>query len=590
MTGFALRFLICNLYLSLILVGFLLIRHLLKNQLSARMSYRLWFPLLALFVVPFLPLGLSRFSFSFLNNLFFRSLSDTSVSHGNGFDTLEASSGNWINDLSLSVHAHSHSGISFLLLALWILGMLFAILLSCKSLFHLHRIKRSSLQLQDPEAVLLYQQCAQELGVEKEIPIYGTMYLTSPVMTGIIFPLIYLPLPLLSDCSKAELRYILLHELLHYKHKDAWANLVVNLIHTIYWFNPFVGYALREMRCDREMACDASVLDVLSEKDYLDYGNTLIDLAEKNFSSPFASGLTDRKKQLHRRISNIASYCPASRKQRFYSITAIVFLSLILLGIAPSLSLYASGDTYSNWEANTENITYVDYSSYFANYEGSFVLYNPERDTWKLYNKELALARTAPDSTYKIFSALFGLDAGFITPEHSTLRWDGTPYPFDTWNTNQTLDSAMANSVNWYFHSIDSKLGTSKVAKYLEQINYGNEDMSGGLSSYWLESSLQISPVEQVQLLTALYQESLPFASEHMRAVKNALALPSPISGTLHGKTGTGKMDDQERNGWFVGWLERDGQTYLFATNIKSDSGASGAVAAEITLDILQAE
>ncbi len=44
---------------------------------------------------------------------------------------------------------------------------------------------------------------------------------------------------------------------------------------------PFVWFALREMRNDREVACDTSVLKMLEEDDYEDYGNTLINFIEK---------------------------------------------------------------------------------------------------------------------------------------------------------------------------------------------------------------------------------------------------------------------------------------------------------------------
>ena len=55
---------------------------------------------------------------------------------------------------------------------------------------------------------------------------------------------------------------MLLHELQHYRHKDAIANYLMNFAGVLYWFNPFVWFALREMRNDREVACDTSVLKI----------------------------------------------------------------------------------------------------------------------------------------------------------------------------------------------------------------------------------------------------------------------------------------------------------------------------------------
>ena len=80
---------------------------------------------------------------------------------------------------------------------------------------------------------------------------------------------------------------MLLHELQHYKHKDAIASFLMNLARVIYWFNPFVWYALKEMRNDKEVACDTSVLNMLDEDTYEDYGNTLINL-QKSFSYSFS--------------------------------------------------------------------------------------------------------------------------------------------------------------------------------------------------------------------------------------------------------------------------------------------------------------
>ena len=76
------------------------------------------------------------------------------------------------------------------------------------------------------------------------------------------------------------------------------------------------------------------------------------------------------------------------------------------------------------------------------------------------------------------------MEDGVITPENTFIAWDGKSYPFDTWNTDQTLQSAMRNSVNWYFQSLNEQLGSPSVNEYIQQLKYGNENMSGDFSSY----------------------------------------------------------------------------------------------------------
>ena len=55
MSDFMIRFLICNILFCGIISILLLMKHILKNCLSSRMQYNLWFLLLGLLTVPFLP-------------------------------------------------------------------------------------------------------------------------------------------------------------------------------------------------------------------------------------------------------------------------------------------------------------------------------------------------------------------------------------------------------------------------------------------------------------------------------------------------------------------------------------------------------
>lgn len=146
----------------------------------------------------------------------------------------------------------------------------------------------------------------------------------------------------------------------------------------------------------------------------------------------------------------------------------------------------------------------------------------------------------------------------------------------------------MSASVNWYFQSIDEQLKATLVSDYLTQIGYGNEEINGDFSTYWLESSLKISPVEQVELLTKLQNNSLDFSSENINAVKDSICLSASDDGTFYGKTGTGRVDGKNVNGWFIGFVETSDNTYFFATNIQGKSTANGATASKITLEILK--
>ena len=588
MTAFMIHFFLCNILISGIIVILLLLKRLLKNSLSSRMQYNLWLLLLGLLAVPFIP-----FRFIGLPQIFFWLTglwnSPSPVPLTNTVQAITSPNSNWMNDFAISVNSKTPPITGYIVAGIWFAGMFIMILSLIKSTLRLRSLKNSALPLQNQEVRILYHRCLEEMNIHRDIPVCSTAFLKSPMIIGFVKPCIYLPIHLISAYNEAELRYMLLHELQHYRHHDALANMLMNLAGVVYWFHPLVWFSLKEMRNDREIACDTSVLQMLDDDAYADYGNTLINFAEKisMASFPFSSGLGGNKNQIQRRIIHIASYEKPTFAKKLKGTVAFALIVLLLVRLTPALSAYAADTDHYAWESSSAQISYVDLSSYFGTYDGSFVMYDAGNNAWSIHNIDHALLRVSPDSTYKIYDALFALEAGIITPEHSRMAWDGTPYPFEAWNADQTLPSAMASSVNWYFQSLDRQLGMTALSDNIHMIGYGNENINGSLSAYWMEGSLEISPVEQVELLVRLQNNSFGFAPENICAVKDALRLFSSDDAIYYGKTGTGRVDGQDVNGWFVGFIETPDTTYYFATNIQADSKATGSAASEITMSIL---
>lgn len=591
MENFIVRFLVCNIFISAIIGILSAAKYLFKNILTSRMQYHLWFLLLGLLAIPFIPMrsngAIPLFSWG---EAFRSALSpNTAATLEKAISHSIPAASNWLNDFALSVSKKTSSPAVLVLYGIWISGMSAMIMSAVKSKIHLNALKKSALPLQNREIRKIYQHCLNEMHIKKDIPVYSTAFLKSPIITGFLKPCIYLPIHLISDYDAAAMRYILLHELQHYKHKDALANYFITLTGILYWFNPFVWYALKEMCNDREVACDTSVLEMLYEDDYEKYGITLINFAEKVSltSFPFSSGISGTMKQMKKRILNIASYEKLSLQKKLRGSAAFALIALLLFTFAPALSAHAASQNRYQWKTMSKHISQRDLSAYFGDYKGSFVLYDLENDCWTIHDMQRATLRVAPNSTYKIYDALFGLEKSIITPENSRMAWDKEIYPFEAWNADQNLYSAMSSSVNWYFQRIDSQLGTSSIYDYIQKIGYGNKNITGDSSTYWLESSLKISPVEQVELLIRLYNNDFGFAGKNIAAVKNSIHLFSSESGSLYGKTGTGRINGQNVNGWFIGYVEDSGHTCFFAVNIAAGSNASGSHASEIALSIL---
>ena len=226
----------------------------------------------------------------------------------------------------------------------------------------------------------------------------------------------------------------------------------------------------------------------------------------------------------------------------------------------------------------------VDFPSIFKKLDGCFVLREVGRD-WSLrYRDERCAKRLNPCSTFKIFTALAGLEAGALKDETTLLKWDGSPQTFKHSEKDHTLSSAMRDSVNWYFKVVATQVGAERMARFVKDAAYGNQDASSPLNDAALNDSMKISANEQVAFLENLYTDKLPFDKRHQALVRKILVRDSGDGWTFSGKTGTAQ---NEVLGWFVGHVHAHGRDFVFAMNIEGSGGASGRVAQRLCRKVL---
>ncbi len=230
----------------------------------------------------------------------------------------------------------------------------------------------------------------------------------------------------------------------------------------------------------------------------------------------------------------------------------------------------------------------AELEKYFRNFSGAFVLADLNDERYIRYNPAQGAKRLLPASTFKILNSLIGLETGVIPDENYLIKWDGTQYENPAWNQDHTLKTAFQNSVVWYYQVLARRVGKEKMQHYVDAVGYGNKDIAGRIDSFWLDGALRVSADEQVKLLKRLYQDDLPFSQRSMQIVKEIMVLENTNTYQLSGKTGSGKVG-ATYIGWFVGYVEKTGNVYFFATNIESSSPeARGTKAKEITQSILQ--
>ena len=216
------------------------------------------------------------------------------------------------------------------------------------------------------------------------------------------------------------------------------------------------------------------------------------------------------------------------------------------------------------------------------------MLYDELADQYSVFNEPQSKKRLTPCSSFKIYNSLIALEAGVAADENLVIRWNGQPSSITGWNQDHTLASAIKNSVVWYYQELATRIGPERMQQYLDALPYGNRDISGGITRFWLHTSLEISAKEQVELLRRLYQDDLPFSPRNM-AIARRIIIQSEQNGVrFSGKTGSAFANGQFTTGWFVGAVEKENRRYFFAVNIEAEKDASGVKARSIAVAVLK--
>ncbi|WP_053956519.1 M56 family metallopeptidase/LCP family protein [Inediibacterium massiliense] len=161
-----------------------------------------------------------------------------------------------------------------------------------------------------------------------------TSMIDAPLMVGIFSPLLLLPD---IEMSEENLKYILLHELTHYRRHDLWYKWFAMLVNTVHWFNPFSYIISRQIDQECEISCDLSVVAHMDEKEQKNYMNTILTLASQTRTNTklFTTAMASNKNDIKRRFTMIKN---ATKKSKI-----AIFCSVITACVILGTSIFASG-------------------------------------------------------------------------------------------------------------------------------------------------------------------------------------------------------------------------------------------------------
>ena len=326
------------LYSAAITAGILMFRFILKNRISSKLQYLMWWLLILRLLMPVTPdIGLH---FNLQDMLLKQahqaelptpapvldvapaSVPSTQSSYESVAPAVQPDT-----DVAPSQHVNPAKSTDWysIVFVVWLLGaigflgwLIFVKLRYYESLQHL--------MAGGPREVYeLYDRCCKELCV-KPLPLWIVNKSMSPGIAFFGEPVLLVPLSLCGDESR--LRFALLHELTHKKRGDHYMTLLLNILRAVYWFDPVVHFAFSELRSDMESACDSDVLAYIGHEQKRGYLTVILDMFSYDTEPILGMSQIRSKRMAKRRMKG--AFMKSRTSPAFRAITLCIALIMSL--------------------------------------------------------------------------------------------------------------------------------------------------------------------------------------------------------------------------------------------------------------------
>ena len=214
------------------------------------------------------------------------------------------------------------------------------------------KVKSLAWDVTDDNINIIYSELLYEMNIKKKIGLKICSGISSPLGSGFSKPFILLPT---ADYSYEQIRWILKHELIHFKRHDILYKAIVMSVIVLHWFNPLAYMMLKMFNSDCELSCDEAVLENLNIDDRRLYASTLISSIRlnriKTSKSTMCTGFSNDKTILKRRLENMLNI-KRGKKGILVGVLALGLVSASLI----SIGAFASTDN-NNTHATKATLT-----------------------------------------------------------------------------------------------------------------------------------------------------------------------------------------------------------------------------------------
>ena len=372
---------------------------------------------------------------------------------------------------------------------------------------------------------------ARELGIRREIPVWVSSAVDTPMMVGLLCPQLLLPT---EQYGERELGFILRHELTHLRRHDLWYKLALLLANAVHWFNPLAYLLVREANADMELTCDDAVMAGADGETRRAYSETLLAAIhrQKGFqgaalSTHFYGGAAVMKE----RFRNILG---GGRRKRGVVVLCIVLLLTVAAGCAVAFNSKKSetltAEELQEWQ---ERLNDPEWNGFVTHMYGDVkylslaeLLYNGAGITHEVAEAELAayLDAMGMEELQTDLEAITAQDLDAYLREHTGLTLADFASGLD-WVYVEEYDTYYFQHGDTNFTSVEVVSGTrtgNTVALEISAPGSWDAGMAAGAGVTWENGTLTITDDKVVSYCNDLYAAAETQAREGLQELADS--------------------------------------------------------------------
>ena len=209
----------------------------------------------------------------------------------------------------------------------WLIGVGVLLLRFAGGWIYLERLRFGSRPVRDGGWQTRFGVLVARLDIGRAVELRETARIVTPMVVGVLRPVVLMPIGLLAGLSAAQVEAILAHELAHIRRHDYLVNLVQSFVEVVYFFHPVLWWLSGRIRAEREHCCDDLAMAVCDDR--LSLAHALVRVAEFRAQPALVVAFAANKRQLLSRVRRVLGVAePTTQRFAGYLPMAVVLLSL----------------------------------------------------------------------------------------------------------------------------------------------------------------------------------------------------------------------------------------------------------------------